>query len=950
MDNVDQESVMKVVWQCIRSGQLHRAQEIAHQHKWYWLTACLMGVQHEYYQGAREGGEQAEGSGLFAGDDDEVKDAEIRTWGGSGVSRRGNPNRAVWLQTCWKYSNLLDGNPSNKKTVQASGRGVSHQPGGGPSGGNHVGVLEAAVYARLSYNLSPLLSSRLVSTWTDTLWAVVTCAHERQLAGVIAKFHDRRANYSRLIPGTTKAVRAAEKQFLKHTEGLDSTFDNSCDKLFRQVDKPLSASGSEVADVILQLQVAVISGTSALEEFIQTQILPYAISTLEAADSTIHDISPPDLNGISLSSPAHSLRSQQRSTAASGRASSADSSFSNEKSRVLRIFAHVVLWLRFSCPHREALKSLANNKVIYVVVEAYIEQLIHRRQYSLVALYAAFLSRPRRVDKYAAMMRRISPSSTRQAVSIAREGDYLRDGSGVLSTSMALSVNDVLQLAHRFFREEEVLEITKEVVGGARRGKRGWFDYDYMDDTNVSIQSVANTPASTLKRSGMYSVSLAQQTPLSRGIPQTPSSAWSKHSQDSPSMSRTRGTAATPFRGDLSMTLGQADSARPGDMVDSSRLESLRWLCYRPDQRVAAVCEANAFLRALMLESHGSKTAQVHSLLWDILPRQVLEEGDVQQASRTDSLSNRPAQAAAEEESWGAEVCQLHFWQGFDASVGRFERWNGEVGEVYEVLPSMLGDASLIGQSLGRYKFTIHRAAEDAATCIVDALTCGHQSADVAGAHDASVADPHPLQDLFATGYQEVWLRAVSAAYGGLIEHLGRFASREVSDTDDDLTPRESIDALWKEIQDMVHEITSAAALFPQGSVGSVASLSGLERGGDGVDSALCCLYGSPSQLQAILAALEQIRNKFGATRLTYDALVKSSEVLASIIEIRKVMRLVAFVLLNSYIKVCTQTGDIMETLGDADRALYWYRLAVGVADLIADDEKPSMQLYRALY
>lgn len=80
-------------------------------------------------------------------------------------------------------------------------------------------------------------------------------------------------------------------------------------------------------------------------------------------------------------------------------------------------------------------------------------------------------------------------------------------------------------------------------------------------------------------------------------------------------------------------------------------------------------------------------------------------------------------------------------------------------------------------------------------------------------------------------------------------------------------------------------------------------------------------------------------------------------------------MRLVLYVLLNSFIKVrgtlqvvfgkisyntvcfqvCTQTGDIMEALGDLGRAQHWYRQAAGVSDLIADD-KPAMQLYRSLY
>jgi hypothetical protein len=765
-DNADQESVMKVVWQCVRSGQVGRAQQIAQKHQWFWLTAALMGAQPEYYKGSTRDG------GLFGedGPDDEGKDGDAAGgWGGAGLNRRGNINRAVWMQTCWKYSSLVDSNPSNKKTVQASGRHVARDAES--SGGSHVGVLEVAVYAALSCNLPPLMGSPLVSSWTDSLWAVVACAHERQITAVISDFHKRRVAHSRLYPGSTKAVLAAEKQFLQRTEELDGYLDGNCDKLFRRLDKPVSSTGSEVAIMLLELQVAVIKGAGALDKYIQDTVMPYAIATLEAAAPT-NDIGASDMESISLSSPRRPLAGGH---SASSTAAAADSNFfSHQRSRTLRVFAHLVLWLRFSCPHCASLQTLAPNKVIYVVVEAYIEQLIHRRQYSLVALYAAFLSRPRRVDKYVAMMRRISPNSTKHAIVL---GD---GGTGGGSTSTALTLNDdtataveVLQLAHKFFREEEVLEITKEVVEGARKGRRGWCDYDDLDDPNVSSVSMQQTPGQAQhKRSGLYSVPLSQQTPLSRGVPVTPASAWSSRSKDSPDFSRS--AIATPFRGHGAMALTLGGGAGDGsDGNDASRLESLRWLCHRPDQRVSAVCKANAFLRALMLESHGSKTPQVRSLLWDILPLQVLEEGDVQQAGRTSLLSDegRQDQAAAEEESWAAEVCQLHFWRGFDASVALFEQWTEEVGKPYKELPSMLGDATTKAKSLAHHRPKVRQAAEGAVSGILAALTCSYRDPATekhASANDGA-AERHSVEDLYASGFQQVWVRSIDVAYNGLI-------------------------------------------------------------------------------------------------------------------------------------------------------------------------------------
>ena len=120
-------------------------------------------------------------------------------------------------------------------------------------------------------------------------------------------------------------------------------------------------------------------------------------------------------------------------------------------------------------------------------------------------------------------------------------------------------------------------------------------------------------------------------------------------------------------------------------------------------------------------------------------------------------------------------------------------------------------------------------------------------------------------------------------------EHLSRFMSRDVNESEDDLGSHECVDAVWREVQEMVQEIETAAARFPHASRSGVALRVGLERDGE-VDSALRMLFGAPPQLPAIVSALEHIRAKFGDTRVTYDAFVRSRAAITSIIEIRKVM------------------------------------------------------------
>lgn len=106
-------------------------------------------------------------------------------------------------------------------------------------------------------------------------------------------------------------------------------------------------------------------------------------------------------------------------------------------------------------------------------------------------------------------------------------------------------------------------------------------------------------------------------------------------------------------------------------------------------------------------------------------------------------------------------------------------------------------------------------------------------------------------------------------------ERLGRFLGSNPQDSDEDLAPHESVAELWTEICTMSTEIQTAADMYPQGYVSST--------------GALCSLYGYPPQMRQIMSTLEQIKDRFGDTRLCYDALTNSRDVIASIIESRKV-------------------------------------------------------------
>jgi hypothetical protein len=44
VDRLDQESLLKTVWQLVRCGHVVRAQQLAVEHRFFWLTASLQGI------------------------------------------------------------------------------------------------------------------------------------------------------------------------------------------------------------------------------------------------------------------------------------------------------------------------------------------------------------------------------------------------------------------------------------------------------------------------------------------------------------------------------------------------------------------------------------------------------------------------------------------------------------------------------------------------------------------------------------------------------------------------------------------------------------------------------------------------------------------------------------------------------------------------------------------
>lgn len=84
-----------------------------------------------------------EGSGM------ELAIVEEDGKGKGNVVKRGNIRRPVWLRTCWKYAEKLEGNQKNwMQNTQKDGNLDTHTVSG---------ILEMSIYATLSFNLNILL-------------------------------------------------------------------------------------------------------------------------------------------------------------------------------------------------------------------------------------------------------------------------------------------------------------------------------------------------------------------------------------------------------------------------------------------------------------------------------------------------------------------------------------------------------------------------------------------------------------------------------------------------------------------------------------------------------------------------------------------------------------------------------------------------------------------------
>lgn len=189
-DMEDEAELLKVIWNYVRAGRVSDAVELCVRLGQAWRAASLSG-------GAPLGVSDSAGSESS-----------------SSLERWGNPLRALWKSTCWKFSEQgSNGNISKPSTVQSR-------------------QYENLVYAAMSGNVEVIVKSAFCGSWEDHCWAFLHGLIEHQQDEILYKLLQVKTQSSQLIAGNNahnlrhySSLLDKMKYLKRYQVSLDSLFD-----------------------------------------------------------------------------------------------------------------------------------------------------------------------------------------------------------------------------------------------------------------------------------------------------------------------------------------------------------------------------------------------------------------------------------------------------------------------------------------------------------------------------------------------------------------------------------------------------------------------------------------------------------------------------------------------------------------------------------------------------
>lgn len=201
-DAEDEAELMKSVWLFVRAGKISDAVDLCIRLGQSWRAASLSG-----------------GAPLGASESNERKDVALERWG--------NPYRALWKSTCWKFSEH-----SNNLSLSKGSSMLARQ-------------YEEIIYAALSGNVEVIAKSPLTETWEDHIWAYLHAMTEQQQDEILHKLLKVKLQSSQLIVGNNAHYLRHYATLLEKTKYM-KRYQANLDTLFEEL------KGSRVESVRVQ--------------------------------------------------------------------------------------------------------------------------------------------------------------------------------------------------------------------------------------------------------------------------------------------------------------------------------------------------------------------------------------------------------------------------------------------------------------------------------------------------------------------------------------------------------------------------------------------------------------------------------------------------------------------------------------------------------------------------
>lgn len=587
-DQRDQESLLKAIWQLIRSGQVTRAHQLAAEHHSYWLAASLQGMSYHHHEPI-----------IVPGADGASSEQVV------GTARMGNTRQPIWVKSCLAYSNKLAAAASswNNNSIAAAAPskasiGSRSLPHGTSSGASLAALLEMSIFAALSNNTKVLLSSNpLISSWHDRLWVYLKAAHDRDITTIVHRYRTRKAAFSSLFPGCDETTVSIERQMLDELGASEMSHisTGNCISILNKVPPPHNVA--DVESLVLGMQAAIIEGASGWTHYVQNTMAT-----------------------VLSSAPASS------------------SSFRGRE-HLLRIYCHVCIWAKHG-PLDDATNfaGTVTDEVMYAAIEAYIDYLIQQKQHSLIAAYAVYLSRSRRIVKYAQLLQSMQASATNDAASRHH-----------LQSTDAQQL-EVLQLAKIYF-PEEVIEITRTVA--ERLGETPLMDAEGGSSVSISSGLVAVERASI-----RAAPPLRQVGPLKiRPRPMKSSFAAPSSTVQMPPTTAAAVDAHRGHRVSISMEDPRSSAVTA---EETQKMEAVRWLFLDPQYVLEAVQQANR-LAVKLLSAHRQslRISPIRAIVSDYIPFDAVAVGEALLQLRRDALDDEQAQVGSQCSGCHVMSCDL---------------------------------------------------------------------------------------------------------------------------------------------------------------------------------------------------------------------------------------------------------------------------------------------------